>query len=497
MRGSRLAWSALVLVATAVASGCGGGSHVMPNPFPSQTPVSQFIVKISSDPFTNATSQHATQVEPSIAVAGMMLVAAFQSGRFSVAGSSDIGFATSLNGGMTWVAGFLPGTTAFSQPAGPFDSVSDPAVAYDAAHATWLIVSLPIFFSNAATPAALISRSTDGLTWSNPVSVAPGQASTDKTWVACDDRPGSPFYGHCYVEWDDPNTGIIHMNTSTDGGMTWGATLNTLNNATGLGGQPVVQSNGTVIVPIDDATESNVLAFRSLNGGASWTSSTPVAAIVDHFEAANLRSGPLPSAAIDASGKVYLVWQDCRYRTGCSANDIVMSTSPDGVSWTAPARVPIDPIASTVDHFIPGVGVDPATSGAGAHLGLTYYYYSNTSCTSNTCQLFVGFTGSQDSGTTWSAPVTLAGPMSVGWLASTTQGPMVGDYIATAFSGGHPFGIFAVANPPADVFLDEAMYAPKFGALALRAGVLRSSPREHPIPGIVADHGPRPRPPIR
>ena len=45
------------------------------------------------------------------------------------------------------------------------------------------------------------------------------------------------------------------------------------------------------------------------------------------------------------------------------------------------------------------------------HLGLTYYFYSNANCTASTCALNVGFISSLDGGTTWTAPTTLAGPM--------------------------------------------------------------------------------------
>src|SRR5208283_5052392 len=61
-------------------------------------------------------------------------------------------------------------------------------------------------------------------------------------------------------------------------------------------------------------------------------------------------------------------WQDCRFRTGCSSNDIVLSTSSDGSNWTAPVGVPIDPVTSTVDHFIPALAIDPASSAAGFNL---------------------------------------------------------------------------------------------------------------------------------
>src|SRR5215813_12123968 len=89
------------------------------------------LTQVSSDPFTNSTSQHATQVEPDTFSNGPTIVSAFQSGRFTDGGSSDIGFATSTDGGTTWTHGFLPGVTKVSSPVvptGPFDRVSDPSV---------------------------------------------------------------------------------------------------------------------------------------------------------------------------------------------------------------------------------------------------------------------------------------------------------------------------------------------------------------------------------
>jgi hypothetical protein len=48
--------------------------------------------------------------------------------------------------------------------------------------------------------------------------------------------------------------------------------------------------------------------------------------------------------------------------------------------------------------------------------------------------------------------------MSLGWLASTNQGAMVGDYISTSFAGGIAHPVFALANAPSGGLLDEAMY---------------------------------------
>ena len=160
----------------------------------------------------------------------------------------------------------------------------------------------------------------------------------------------------------------------------------------------------------------------------------------------SLRTSPLPSAEIDGSGKVYVVWQDCRFRSGCAENDIVMSTSTDGITWTAVVRIPIDPTTSTVDHFIPGISVDKATQGNTAHLGLAYYYYPVASCNSTTCQLTIGYVQSTDGGATWTAPVQVQGPMTNTWLPLTNQGYMVGDYMSTSFLNGKAFPVLIIAK---------------------------------------------------
>ena len=230
---------------------------------------------------------------------------------------------------------------------------------------------------------------------------------------------------------------LVQMSTSSDGGATWSAGTATADSATGLGGQPLVQPSGTVIVPFF-SSNATIAAFTSTNGGASWNSSVTIAAQTDH-QVASIRSEPLPSAQMDNSGKVYVVWQDCRFESGCGANDLVLSTSSDGTNWSQPQRIPIDAVGSNVDHFIPGLAVDPTTSGATAHLALTFYYYPNANCTDTTCQLEVGFVSSTDGGANWSTETTLTpSPMNMSWLANTTQGYMVGDYIATSFPMAMP-----------------------------------------------------------
>jgi hypothetical protein len=496
-RLGRILLAGVICSLAACNSGGGGAPPVISTstPQPSTGPSLASVQRISSDPFTNSGSQHATEVEPSAASSGGTVVAAFQTGRFYDFGSSDIGIATSLDGGITWQSTTLPGTTHYTIPAGPYDSISDPSVAYDARHASWLVVALPVLFAYTGTPGVVVSHSSDGLTWSAPAAVtAATQTDNDKSWIACDNHPSSPYYGHCYVEWDNANVapaGLIDMAVSSDGGLTWGATTHPQGSIGGLGGQPLVLPDGSVVVLFDTLDTTQIYGFVSHDGGATWSAPALVQTIVDHAVAGNLRYVPFVSAAQDASGKIYAVWQDCRFRQNCTSNDLVLITSTDGVQWSSPARVPIDAAASTVDHFLPGLAVDASTSGAGAHIGITYYSYADANCTPSTCALSANFIASADGGTTWGAPQLLAGPMSVSWLASTRLGQMIGDYTAAAFANGTPIAIAPIAVPATNGALNEAIYAPKPAYLTVQSVLRRSSIGERPVRGAHSDHGPR------
>src|SRR5829696_3045632 len=210
------------------------------------------VTQIFSDPFTNSTSQHKTAVEPDTFAFGSTMVAAAQSGRFNDGGGSGIGWSTLDGTGSVVATGVLPGITTHNGNGGTFERVSDPAVAFDARHGVWMISSIPIR-PDTSVPRVYVSRSLDGgVSWGGPVTVATatGSQNFDKNWTACDNHPASPFYGRCYTTFDDFGAGDrLKVSTSADGGVTWGPARNTGNNATGLGGQPVVQPNGTVVIP--------------------------------------------------------------------------------------------------------------------------------------------------------------------------------------------------------------------------------------------------------
>jgi hypothetical protein len=429
------------------------------------------VTMVSADPYSDAAGQHRTEVEPDTYAFGNTIVSTFQVGRVFGGGASNIGFATSSNGGATWTRGFLPATTPNSTPTGPWAQVSDPVVAFDARHNVWLISFLGV--NGPGTEPVLTSRSTNGgLTWSNPIVTANG--SNDKDWIVCDNTSTSPFFGNCYTEYDITSAGnAVRMRRSTNGGLTWGPALGPNGGASGLGGQPVVRPNGTVLVPYQ-ASGGQIRSFRSIDGGASWRSTVLVATITHHRAAGGLREGSLPSAEVDSAGRAYVVWSDCRFRSGCPRNDIVLSRSTSETTWAAPVRVPIDPVSSSVEHLVPGIGVDRTTGGGSARIGLTYYTYTNSNCTASTCQLNAAFISSTNGGTSWSAPTQIAGPMNLSWLPNTSQGRMFGDYISTSvLPNGRAWAVIPIAFAPSGGVFNCNMHVPT-GGMVVTGGAVRA-----------------------
>src|SRR5579859_3443509 len=101
-----------ICVFTIALAGCSGSSSTLSsNVTTPGNPVGPNLTQVSSDPYTVGPGQHATEVEPHMLAFGNTLVAAFQTGRISPGGATDIGWATSTDGGTTWTHGFLPGLT--------------------------------------------------------------------------------------------------------------------------------------------------------------------------------------------------------------------------------------------------------------------------------------------------------------------------------------------------------------------------------------------------
>lgn len=423
--------------------------------------------QISIDPFINSAGQHETAVEPDSLSFGNTVVAVFQIGRMVTGGAAGIGWATSTDGGATWASGVLPALTVYGSPAGPYTRATDPAIAYDRVHGVWIASVLALIDGAGGQDSVLVvSRSPDGITWSAPIVTAPNLATFahDKNWIVCDSGATSAFAGNCYTVWADvTNDSALAVSISTDGGLTWSRTPVVVREIEGTGWQPLVQPNGTLVIPY--LGPNTIESVRSVNGGASFEARTIVAEL-SSSNPAGVRAGPLPSAEIDADGRIYVAWPDCRFRPGCTGvepeepNDIVISSSLDGLRWTAPARVPTGGASAELDHLLPGLGVDATTSGATARLALAYYTLSPAGCTGDACRLAARLVYSANAGRTWSAPRELSRPTPLTAVAQSNRGRFVGDYISTSFvTGGVAIPVYSAASATFDGSFHQGVFA--------------------------------------
>lgn len=438
---------------------------------------------VFTDPLTGVPGQHATAVEPDSAAWGNTVVSAFQVGRLVDGGAVAIGWAISTDGAQTWRTGLLPALTPWTTPAGPYDRVSDAAVAYDRVHGVWLVSVLTIdeLRNGERESSLVVSRSTDGVIWSAPVTTSPerGTFAHDKNWIACDSWPASPYAGRCYVTWSDETAGsIVAASTSTDGGLSWGPPVRVPEGGEASGTQAVPRPDGSVVVSYL-AGDSAIRAITSRDGGATFAAPVTVAA-VQKATVPELRAAPLPSADVDRDGRAYVAWHDCRFRRSCGTDDIVIASSPDGARWTPPSRVPLSPLRArgpvdrdAVHHVIPGLAVDPTSSGGGARLALASYAVGAVCSRPLACPITALYASSADGGRTWSDPVRLSEPLPVSAISETSQGRMVGDYVSTSFIGG------GVAVP-----VVSAPLAPLVGSLFTQSI-------------LAAALGPRPAAPLR
>jgi hypothetical protein len=378
-------------------------THAAASKFPHVRQVSRDSLACpQSDPHC----EHDTVAEPHVAVnvdRPNNVVGVFQVGRYAGIGAAANGFATSFDGGGSWVHGYATDLTvavAHSPSPGdgpPYERASDPAIAYDRKHDVWLFESVGLSVRGCAsycTSAITVNRSTTaGKTFGPPVVVhqdvsdqsTPPVFLNDKPWIAVDNNQSSRYYGRAYATWTRykcadptcaggaPSTQLVEISVSDDGGATWSSPIQAVKPRPGsthveVGAQPVVLSNGHLVVVYVDighaSTGGELEAIRSTTGGVGWSSPVSVLRLDPYPEEKNgLRAPPIPSIAVDSRKVIWVAVQDQRFKRG--RNDIVLVKSLDeGETWAPPTSA--TPRENDLDHF------SPAIAAIGWDLYMTY-----------------------------------------------------------------------------------------------------------------------------
>ncbi len=189
----------------------------------------------------------------------------------------------------------------------------------------------------------------------------------------------------------------------------------------------------------------------STDGGATFAPSVHVADLTS-ATVPGMRAPPLPSAEVAADGRLFVAWHDCRLDPLCAQDRIVVTSSPDGQTWSPPT--PVAPAGRTVTQFVPGLGVDPATG------QLAVVYYTLTDCNAADCpRIDVWLAISRNGGATWTAPRRLdAQSMQLDWLPRAGA-RFLGDYLSTSWVAGKAIPVYALAVQPWGGKLRQAIMA--------------------------------------
>jgi hypothetical protein len=405
------------------------------------------VESISQDALPPLTSEIEpdTQVEPDVTIDPGnpdVITAAFQEGRNGpFGGAEDGGYATSHNGGRTWVTSNLPLLT--TAVGGAFQLTSDTAVAFGPDGSDY-VSTIPLDETDARSGVA-VQRSTDGGISFGPPSLVTDDNNinifNDKEWVAVDSSPHSPHHGRVYAVWSrfiTTGSGSTAVTTSPGAvsfsdnhAKTWSPIhFTTPQSANTEGLIPLIHRDGSITVVYDlfvpSATNPNggndyETAQTSHNGGVTWSAPVTIGQFLGSG-VPGMRTGGLPGAAIDpVTGNMYVAWQDTRFNPS-GLNDIVMSKSADGgATWSAP-RV-VSPQVAGLDRFTPAVA---------AYGGAVYVSYNTRGANGTAPTVTEDVTASGDGGRTFGFEHQVGPPIVLTWAAVSIEGAppvaFLGDY---------------------------------------------------------------------
>jgi hypothetical protein len=304
----------------------------------------------------------------------------------SALGDGYSGTYFSNNGGQTWccsssdpsqIGTLIPGVEHLT--GGPYDAGGDPSVAFDSRGNVYYA---GLGFDRASPPNTVtVSRGTfdngGALHWGSPTFLGATTSPSvfnDKSWIAVDPNPLSPFRDRVYVTWTrfifSAHTGSyvqspIMFASSSDAGRTFSRPrLISGSSLYDQGSRPVVAPDGSLYVFFEGSTRSAALSstdvVKSTDGGATWSAPLAVSALTDsaNLKDTAFRLNSFPAAAAAPNGDLYATWSteatkgSANYggdracapwlggsTTGCQSVAVYSRSADAGARWSPPAPV--------------------------------------------------------------------------------------------------------------------------------------------------------------
>lgn len=193
--------------------------------------------------------------------------------------------------------------------------------------------------------------------------------------------------GNINLVWEDCRDGFetidIYFSRSTDGGLTWSASVKVNDEFPGncINASLDVDDAGNLYVAWEQEGDGNIYFSMSVNSGKAWTEDVRVNEDVPGYKGH-------PSLVVDENGNIYITWSDDRN----GPSDIYFAMSTDrGNTWTTP----------NVKVNSPSSGYQLLSYTAVGDSGWVYAVWDDNRA--GVWDLF--FSMSKDSGRTWSPDV--------------------------------------------------------------------------------------------
>jgi hypothetical protein len=416
----------------------------------------QTIKQISRDELPQRPdSMRDTEVGPTVAVDPndpLRAVTVFQQGRFGGgSGSVGNGYATTSNGGETWVTAPLPGLTV--PTGGEWARASEPSVAFGP---DGTVYASSLVFDRLLCPSAVVVQSSvdGGLTWGDPHMIQRDDDCSifnDKDRIVVDTYPASPFFGRIYLVWERTESGRDLVLTWSDDGESWSPFVQvSAGDFYAVSPVPVVQPDGDLTVVYGDWFDDFLLAQTSSDGGLTFSPAVNVGTY-ESTEPSDFWTGSLnnkTSVSVDPlTGAIYVVWQDGRHRTD-GLNDVVLSISANGgATWSSPQRVNLDPPDSLIDHLTPAV----AAHGNVVHVT---YVHRDMSVGLNQ-EVNQHYIVSADGGDTFGGDVRLGRSSDLTWAARQGNDylALLGEHVGIAANNQLAYAVWPRSTMPREIVL--------------------------------------------
>lgn len=391
--------------------------------------------------------------------------------------------AATRDGGRHWTIVPVPGTSLCS--GGDFDIAADPTLSFGVDGTLYLAgFSLDLPAQDAPVPARTrlfaTTSSNGGFDWAPLVEVSGGYGTLhDMPAVMAD--PERPCVA--YLVWTDEFTafgpasaGLMFARTN-DCGRRWSAPVTVF--APMLTPAPFSVTMGSKLLPMKDGSllivstavssllahaypelpasgPESLVAFRSTDGGATWSAAQHVATFVNgpfndpETNEKVLHSPFMLSASVGADGTAYVTWR--QQLDEATADIRLVRSSDDGATWSAPIVVR----AAGTQMMTPTV----ATAADGT-VAVTYYDVRNDAVPDQALWADFWVSLSSNGGVSWTE-MHVAGPFDLGQAAKMTvpvEGLMVGEYAGLVPADDGFAATFAMSGAPATAGASDIFFA--------------------------------------